>query len=376
MIVIKKLLKTSFLIFLITIILLELFGILLSKFKIIPSGSPAVISLFANKNYSVWHPKNISFKHHYNTCWDPSYVSFNNIGARSTKNYYEEKKKERIGLIGDSMIEMVHVTDGEDLGSLLSQNLKNFEILNFSARSMGLFDQVKIYRNLVRNYKIDHVILFVTENDLDNNYIKNSSIKYPTREMFYVENNKIKIKPIDDKWYKTYNSNINKLKRSKPILLLKNYSNTFKIYFHIKTLLRQKKLIKKNINIDEEKYLELYSEIKKQVKIYKFLMEKFVTDIKSDNVNLYVIMNLRSYLFEDIENNNFEQILRKKHFEELQKLWEPYQPYNFYDEAQEFIKLNKRDIVGNYKYLGHVCDDHYSKYGAKFLSNEIIKLFK
>ena len=99
------------------------------------------------------------------------------------------------------MIEMVHVTDGEDLGSLLSQNLKNFEILNFSARSMGLFDQIKIYRKMVRNYNVDHVIIFITENDLENNYVKDLKVFNPTRETFYVENDIIKKKPYDESWY-------------------------------------------------------------------------------------------------------------------------------------------------------------------------------
>ena len=89
--VIKILIKNTFIISFITFIMLETFGFFLSKINVIPSGSPAVISLFADKNFAVWHPKNMKFKHHYNTCWDPSYVTFNNIGARSTKDYYETK---------------------------------------------------------------------------------------------------------------------------------------------------------------------------------------------------------------------------------------------------------------------------------------------
>ena len=44
------------------------------------------------------------------------------------------------------------------------------------------------------------------------------------------------------------------------------------------------------------------------------------------------------------------------------------------DEAKKFIELNSAKIVKPYEYMGHVCDDHYSKYGAKYISNVIIKL--
>ena len=374
--VIKILIKNTFIISFITFIMFETFGFFLSKINVIPSGSPAVISLFADKNFAVWHPKNMKFKHHYNTCWDPSYVTFNNIGARSTKDYYETKTKKRIALLGDSMIEMIHVNDNYDIGSLLSKNLKKFEILNFSARSMGLFDQIKIYRKMVRNYNVDHVIIFITENDLENNYVKDLKVFNPTRETFYVENDIIKKKPYDESWYNSYNSSINKFKRSKLMLLVKEYSYTFKVYFHIKTLLRQKKTINQSKNISEKEFNILYSEIDNQAKVYKYLIQKFIKDIEKDNVNLYVVMNLRNYLFEKVDPYDFREILRKKHFEKLLELWQPHKPYFFYKEANEFIRQNQKKITGNFKNLGHVCDDHYSKFGAKFLSDQISGIFK
>jgi len=42
--------------------------------------------------------------------------------------------------------------------------------------------------------------------------------------------------------------------------------------------------------------------------------------------------------------------------------------------AKKFIELNSNNIVKPYEYMGHVCDDHYSKYGAQYISNVIIKL--
>ena len=87
-------------------------------------------------------------------------------------------------------------------------------------------------------------------------------------------------------------------------------------------------------------------------------------------------MNLRNYLFEKVDPYDFREILRKKHFEKLLELWQPYKPYFFYKEANEFIRQNQKKITGNFKNLGHVCDDHYSKFGAKFLSDQIRGIFK
>ena len=85
----------SSLILLITLVF-EISGFIFSYFKIIPRGSPAVISLFANKDWSIWHPTNIKFKHHYNTCWEPSEIFYNNIGARGKNNVYLTKEKKEL----------------------------------------------------------------------------------------------------------------------------------------------------------------------------------------------------------------------------------------------------------------------------------------
>ena len=66
------------------------------KLKFLPRGVSPIVSLFVDKNISYWHPKNIKFKHHNNTCWEPSLVYFNNIGARGKENVYFEKIKPRI----------------------------------------------------------------------------------------------------------------------------------------------------------------------------------------------------------------------------------------------------------------------------------------
>ncbi len=143
----------------------------------------------------IWHPKKISFKHHYNLCWEPAKIYFNNIGARGEKDVKVEKVKDRIAIVGDSMVEMIHVNEGKDLRSLIEKELPEFEVINFGARGMGLYDQLDIYKNLIRKYKVDYLILYITENDFENNFI--SSFKPDevfNQPRFYVEKDTNKIK--------------------------------------------------------------------------------------------------------------------------------------------------------------------------------------
>ena len=135
---------------------------------------------------------------------------------------------------------------GNDLRSLIEKELPEFEVINFGARAMGLYDQLEIYKNLIRKYKVDYLILYITENDFENNFI--SSFKPDevfNQPKFYVEKDTNKIKKINRKKNKfdNYNSSINKLKRSKLILYLKEYSYTFKIYYQFKVLIKNKKIL-------------------------------------------------------------------------------------------------------------------------------------
>ena len=56
-----KIFKKVSLILTITVVTLEIFGAILGFLNIIPNGSPAIISIFADKKVSLWHPKNITF---------------------------------------------------------------------------------------------------------------------------------------------------------------------------------------------------------------------------------------------------------------------------------------------------------------------------
>ena len=75
------------------------------------------------------------------------------------------------------MTEMIHVTEGEDIGNLLKNQLPKYEIINFGSRGMGLFDQLELYKGLIKNYNVDYVILYITENDFENNFAVSQKTK-------------------------------------------------------------------------------------------------------------------------------------------------------------------------------------------------------
>lgn len=374
----KSFFKKISLILIITVFFLEIFGLILSKMRIIPNGSPAVVSIFAHEKWTYWHPKNITFKHDYNICWGPTKITFNNIGSRSTKDVQIKKTKPRIGLLGDSMIELIQVNDGNDITSLLQKKLPDYEIINFSSRATGLYDHLDMYKNLIKKYDVDYIFYFPTENDMQNNFIKTNEPKAVFNQpLFYFDEQSNKVIKLDrnKEWMDKYFSNYNNLKRSKLVLYLKDYSYSFKIYYHIKTLIRNNKITK--VPWDKERYEYAKNELLPlQEKVYKHIMSEFVSEIENNNVNLITILNLRSYLFTN-EDLSYDQKIRFEKFKIIKKAWQKYNNASFdLDEAKEFINLNSDKIVKPYSFLGHVCDDHYSKFGSEFMSNIIVKNLK
>ena len=169
-----KIILKYLIVFIISFFLIEIFAPILVKLGYISRGLPSWVTLFADKDTSFWHPKDVTFEIEKPSCW-VSKVSYNNIGMRSTKDILR-KNKPRIALLGDSMIENIELDDGKDLGSKVQKLLPNYEVLNFSARATGLADQLDIYKKYIHNEEVDILFLFVTENDFANNYYLHSKI--------------------------------------------------------------------------------------------------------------------------------------------------------------------------------------------------------
>jgi hypothetical protein len=107
-------------------------------------------------------------------------LSSNSAGMRGEKEYRVEKPSGtyRIAMVGDSFVYGFGVTDEEVLSRRLEDLLHDrfgsdavFEVLNFGVSGFGQAEELVVYRNKVRNYQPDEVILFYFNNDIGNNAV-------------------------------------------------------------------------------------------------------------------------------------------------------------------------------------------------------------
>ena len=113
-----------------------------------------------------------------------------------------------------------------------------------------------------------------------------------------------------------------------------------------------------------------------QKKFYEHLIQLFINEISKDNLTLIPIFNLRSYLFKEPSEMSFRDKINYESFKLMRKSWAKYDPYFFLDEAKQYINNNKKLIKKPYLYLGHTCDDHYSKFGSEFLAQMTTNIIK
>ena len=343
------LLKILFINFLILGISLEGLSFILIKQKLIPKNLPPSIALEAHKEFSYWHPLNKKIKIS-SSCWD-SEVEFNSIGLKSSKEI-KEKNKIRIAILGDSMTENIQLSNEIDFAHKLQFLLPEYEIINFSVASTGLADQIDIYNKFIKTFNIDYIFLFVTENDLNDNYIK---YKRPNRLGYDYFNKKIYEYQREELYLKNYFSKYNAFKRD-TLFYLKDFSNTFKLYYHIKYHISFK--LQKN-QLEQAKVNN--NDREKKIQIYKFLKNKFLESLDK-NSNLLVFLN--------IDNKNFlkESSERKT----IKIIWGEDNIYDPRNEAIIFLQ-NINKLKG--PYMGFDCDNHYSEIGAEYLSKYVAKIF-
>ncbi len=356
--------KQLFIIFFITLLLIEIISFFFIKLNLIGAGLPSWLTQYAHKDYTVWHPKNVTFKKiESKGCW-VSNITYNNFGMRGIDDVSLLKTKKRIALLGDSMIENIELSDGKDVGSLIAKKLKDYEILNFSARSTGLADQKNIYEKLIKKFDVDYLFLFIHPNDFINNSINGNGTSYHRR--FDVINNSVVEIPKDLIWMENYNSKFKKLKREYSIYF-KNY-NSYKIYLFLRDFLKKKEVVKKKTNFEKKNFYIDYFE--KNKIIYKHLKKEFSNTI-DPKVKFYVILNLQPYFFLENEKLNEEEFFIKYNvipfFEEI---WSDYSFVNPIYDAKKIIDKN------NYKipYFSWTCGDkHYNEKGSDFISDLVVK---
>ena len=255
------------------------------------------------------------------------------------------------------MSENAQLSNEIDFAAKLQNLMPEFEIINFSISSTGLADHINIYNKLVKNYDIDYLFYYITQNDFSDNHI--SSFR-PMRMTYEVKNNRV-IEFNSDKssFFKKYNSKWNTFKREK-LIHIKKISNIYKLYFYVRWEIEIFRINKKVKNEEKDKNFQdnLYDERKK---VYEHLVEK---------ANNEIFSNVPTLIFMNSDNVNFLNETK-----EISALKEIYKDYNFFDPREKFIEYLKINKGLKKPYLGYNCDPHYSELGAKLLAEFTLEKF-
>ena len=111
--------------------------------------------------------------HHNKGCFK-GLVETNSFGMRDRARTLDKPAGEfRIAMLGDSVIEAVHVQPDEVVNLQLEKILRakgyNAEVLNFGVEGIGTTQELLIYQEKVRQFHPDLVLLTFTSNDVMNN---------------------------------------------------------------------------------------------------------------------------------------------------------------------------------------------------------------
>jgi len=108
-------------------------------------------------------------------------INTNDAGMRGTQNYSLKKPEGtyRIALLGDSFIYGHGVNDSEVVSAVLENKLNgetvpgvdHYEVLNFGVSGFGQAEELVTYRENVRKYNPDVVVVFYFDNDIGNNAV-------------------------------------------------------------------------------------------------------------------------------------------------------------------------------------------------------------
>jgi len=111
--------------------------------------------------------------HHNKGCFQ-GLVETNSFGMRDTARTLDKPPGVfRIAMLGDSVVEGVHVQPNEVMNIQLENILRskgyNAEVLNFGVEGIGTTQELLIYKEKVRQFHPDLVLLTYTSNDVMNN---------------------------------------------------------------------------------------------------------------------------------------------------------------------------------------------------------------
>ncbi len=347
-----------FVIIFICAVLIEISSFILIKLKLLPNGLTPRITLIQNKDFAYWHHKNKKFKLA-SKCWS-SKISYNNYGMRQLKNIEFFKSKPRIGIIGDSMTENLEVSDGKDFLNLLQKKLPDYEILNFSVRSLGLGDQIELYDKFAKKFMLDYIFLFISDNDFEDNSIQRKD--RPTQIVYKVYDGKVVKEKIRTTKFIFEKSKFEQFKDNL-VLTIKQHLNSYILYFHTKNYINYH--LNKSDFEKSSNFIQITENLKNKKTIYNFMINKFFEKL-SNNEKVYVFVNPRPKI---IQRKNSPE---KENIKIMKSLWGEKKIIDPTEEGKKYLKKINKYF---YPFFSFSCDGHYSELGAEFMSKFVSEYF-
>jgi len=267
----------------------------------------------------------------------------NNEGWNNEKNYYENKTKYRIAIIGDSYVEALQVNVNESFPSIFQTNFPDIEVYSFGISGSPLSNYYQMIKYISKKFNPDFYIVNVVDNDYDESLY--SLRKRNVFTTLKTDENPVFITPNDSS--------------QKRLINILNNSSTFRYFYHnlmffhkLKNVILEKNSRRNNLHGDQN-YRE---EIKKGVSI----IVDSISTITKNNL-LFVVDGNRHKIYnngirgkENFYKKDFISILEKKSIKFLDLDTTFSSNYNQYS-----IKFNS-DL-----------DYHWNSYGHAIVAEEI-----
>jgi hypothetical protein len=380
-----KSLRDIMIILFITLGLIEI-GFRLIPKSLIPNLGPNKININF-KSYGPWFAPNqkVTFA---DNCSFVYPISINNFGMRDKERKIIKTKKLRIAILGDSIMEGLHVKDYNYASILIENKLVangfDAEVLNFSFSGYGTAQQLSLYKNFVYKFKPDIILLFsLASNDLRNNsreleYIAYGSkledygsSKAPPFSYYEYENNKL-----------IYYPNLRKQSEFKKIIKKYILYNFFSLDYIRKVIIKFQrirllsKIERTNSNVNITKKINkqknennILSLKKKSIINTHHIIKELKKSIKDQNGKMLQVIyndnNDNSKIFEEIAKKNLISFIN-------------FGP-NDNDIYKKYLEKNKININKTHP----ICDSHPNALGhfiiaditTKWLTEQIKELF-
>ena len=267
----------------------------------------------------------------------------NNEGWNNEKNYYENKTKYRIAVIGDSYVEALQVNVNESFPSLLQRNFLDQDIYSFGISGSPLSNYYQMIKYISKKFNPDFYIVNVVGNDYDE-----SLYSLRKRDVFTTlktDENPVFITPDGSS--------------QKRLINILNNSSTFRYFYHnlvffhkLKNIILEKNSNRNNL-LRDQNYRE---EIKKGISI---IIDSISTITKNNLLfvvdgNRHKIYNNGIRVKENFYKKDFISILRNK--------------------SKKFIDLDTTFSANYNQYsikFNSELDYHWNSYGHSTVAKEI-----